>query len=113
VYPTLLAFCNEMSATLARLLAYLGAIFVLGVIAAKMCGLPWVEAAVEPASAGSRRMIESYRAGGERQHFADPASEVPAPTMELGRADSANPALRGPDWFAASDPQLRGRVAAR
>ncbi len=50
MYPTLLAFCNEMSATLARLLAYLGAIVVLGIVAAKMCGLPRVEAAVEPAA---------------------------------------------------------------
>ena len=50
MYPTLFAFCNEMSATLARLLAYLGAIVVLGLVAAKMCGLPRVEAAVEPAT---------------------------------------------------------------
>jgi hypothetical protein len=47
VYPTLLAFCNEMGATLARLLGYTGAIVALGMIAAKMCGLPPAEAAVE------------------------------------------------------------------
>jgi hypothetical protein len=49
VYPTLLAFCNEMSAMLARLLGYVCAIVALGVIAAQMCGLPRVEAAVERA----------------------------------------------------------------
>ena len=35
MYPTLLAFCNEVSATLARLLAYIGAIVVLGLAAAR------------------------------------------------------------------------------
>ena len=44
----LLAFCNEMSAMLARLLAYVGAVVALGMIAAQMCGPPRVEAAVEP-----------------------------------------------------------------
>jgi hypothetical protein len=48
MYPTLPGFCNEMSAMLARLLAYVGAIVVLGILVAKMCGLPRVEAAVEP-----------------------------------------------------------------
>lgn len=48
MYPTLLACCNEMSAMLARLLGYVCAIVALGVIAAQMCGLPRVEAAVEP-----------------------------------------------------------------
>ena len=46
MYPTLLAFCNEMSAMLARLLGYVCAIVALGMIAAKMCGPPRVEAAV-------------------------------------------------------------------
>jgi hypothetical protein len=46
MYPTLLAYCQEMGAALARLLAYAGAIVVLGLIAAKMCGPPPVEAAV-------------------------------------------------------------------
>ena len=48
MYPTLLACCNEMGAMLARLLGYVCAIVALGVIAAQMCGLPRVEAAVEP-----------------------------------------------------------------
>ena len=58
MYPTLLAFCNEMSATLARLLAYVGAIVVLGLVAARMCGLPRVEAAVEPLAPRSWITIE-------------------------------------------------------
>ena len=46
MYPSLLAYCQEMGATLARLLAYAGAVVALGMIAAKMCGPPRVEAAV-------------------------------------------------------------------
>jgi hypothetical protein len=45
MYPTLLAYCQEMGAALARLLAYAGAIVALGLIAAKMCAPPPVEAA--------------------------------------------------------------------
>jgi len=48
VYPTLLACCNEMGAMLGRLLGHVCAIVALGLIAAKLCGLPRVEAAVEP-----------------------------------------------------------------
>ena len=46
MYPTLLACCQEMGAALARLLAYVGAVVALGLIAAKMCAPPRVEAAV-------------------------------------------------------------------
>jgi len=43
-----LAACNEISATCARLLAYIGALFVLAALAAKLLGIAGVEAAVEP-----------------------------------------------------------------
>jgi hypothetical protein len=83
VYPTLLAFCNEMSAMLARLLGHVCAIVALGVIAAQMCGLPRVEAAVEPMAA--RDWINIVH-----PHRAFAAERV--------------------DWLAATGaPELRGR----
>jgi hypothetical protein len=44
----LLSVCNEITATFGRLLAYAGAIALLGAVAAKMLGVPEVEAAVDP-----------------------------------------------------------------
>jgi hypothetical protein len=50
VQSSWLAFGNEVSATFARLLAYIGAIAVIGVVTARMFGVPDVEAAVDPAA---------------------------------------------------------------
>jgi hypothetical protein len=46
----LLSVCNEITATFGRLLAYAGVIALLGALAAKMLGVPEVEAAVEPSA---------------------------------------------------------------
>jgi hypothetical protein len=43
-----LAACNEISATCARLLGYLAALAILAAFAAKLLGITGVEAAVEP-----------------------------------------------------------------
>lgn len=44
----LLTACNKISATCARLLGYISALFVLAALAAKLLGIGGVEAAVEP-----------------------------------------------------------------
>ena len=54
----MLAFCNEVSATFARLLAYIGGVAVLVAVAAKFFGVPGVEAAVEPATRSGWIAIE-------------------------------------------------------
>ena len=103
MYPTLLAFCNEMSATLARLLAYVGAIVVLGLVAARMCGLPRVEAAVEPlAPRGWITLERPHRA------FALILPELPR-EPEPSYAIHRHPAGGGrKDTMSWGDPQSAG-----
>src|SRR5262249_24951366 len=50
VQSSVLAFCNEVSATFARLLAYIGAVAVIAAAAAKLFGVAGVEAAIDPAA---------------------------------------------------------------
>jgi hypothetical protein len=54
----MLAYCNEMTATFARLLGYVAAIALLGAFVAKMLGGPEVEAAYEPALRSAWSEIE-------------------------------------------------------
>jgi hypothetical protein len=58
VQSSLLAFCNEVSATFARLLAYIGGVAVIAAVAAKLFGVPGVEAAVEPTARPQWHPIE-------------------------------------------------------
>jgi hypothetical protein len=58
----MLAYCNEVSATFGRLLAYMGSIALLGVFVAKLLGVPDVEAAVEPAQPAWAAIERPHRA---------------------------------------------------
>jgi hypothetical protein len=48
VQSSLLSFCNEVSATFARLLAYIGVLALLAAVAARVFGVGDVEAAIDP-----------------------------------------------------------------
>jgi hypothetical protein len=50
LHSRLRSFCDEISATLARLLAYIGAVAVIAAAAAKVFGVPGVEASVDHAA---------------------------------------------------------------
>ena len=61
--PALLRFANELSATLVRIFAYVGAVVLLVVVAGRIFDTPSVEAAIEPAARSDWQNVERpYRA---------------------------------------------------
>jgi hypothetical protein len=62
VHPGLRRFADELTATCARLLAYVGGLAVILVVAVKFFGKPAVEAAVEPARSVWTNVERPYRA---------------------------------------------------
>ncbi|MEA2907465.1 MAG: hypothetical protein QOI12_4852 [Alphaproteobacteria bacterium] len=62
MHPLLRSLAAELSATILRILAYIGGIAVIAVLAAKLLGTPRVEAAVEPLRSDWSHVERPYRA---------------------------------------------------
>jgi hypothetical protein len=103
----LLDFADELSAICARVFAYIGAIVVLGLIAAKFVGAPIVEAAIDHSAGAQWVDVERpYRAfAASVPEFSEPEPDYAIHRLARGGAGRKDVMRWGPAW---NDPAGNG-----